>query len=96
MRTNFVLIDFESVQPDSLAALQHDYFRVIVFVGANQSKVPFEVAAVLQRMGSNAEYVKISGNGRNALDSHIAFYIGQLAAQAPAAYFHIISGHVQL
>lgn len=91
MRINFVLIDFESVQPESLAALEHDHFKVIVFVGASQEKVSFEIAAALQRIGSNAEYVKISGNGKNALDFHIAFYIGQLAAQHPTAYFHIIS-----
>ena len=37
------------------------------------------------------EYIKISGNGPNALDFHIAYYIGQLAAVDPMAYFHIIS-----
>ena len=63
----------------------------MVFVGASQTKVAFESAAALQRMGSKAEYVKISGNGSNALDFHIAFYIGQLATQDPTAYFHIIS-----
>ena len=42
-------------------------------------------------MGSNAEYIKISGTGPNALDFHIAFYIGQLAAREPEAYFHIVS-----
>lgn len=91
MRTNFVFIDFESVQPEALTVLAHEHFRVIVFVGANQAKVPFEVASALQRMGSKAEYVKIAGNGPNALDFHIAFYIGQLAAAEPSAYFHIIS-----
>jgi hypothetical protein len=91
LRNNIVLIDFESVQPESLAALEHDHFKVIVFVGASQTKVPFEVATGLQRMGESAEYVKISGNGKNALDFHIAFYIGQLTAQDPTAYFHIIS-----
>ncbi len=91
MRKNVVLIDFESVQPESLAALEHDHFKVIVFVGASQAKVSFEIATALQRMGTNAEYVKIAGNGKNALDFHIAFYIGQLAAQDPTAYFHIIS-----
>jgi hypothetical protein len=42
-------------------------------------------------MGSRANYVKISGNGPNALDFHIAFYIGQLAAGDSSAHFHIIS-----
>ncbi|HEY0324057.1 MAG TPA: PIN domain-containing protein [Pyrinomonadaceae bacterium] len=91
MRTNIVLIDFESVQPESLAALEREHFKVIVFVGASQAKVPIEIATALQRMGSNAEYVKISGHGKNALDFHLCFYIGQLAAQEPAAYFHVIS-----
>ena len=91
MRTNIVLIDFESVQPESLAALEREHFKVIVFVGANQAKVPIEIATALQRMGANAEYVKISGHGKNALDFHICYYIGQLAAQDPATYFHVIS-----
>ena len=48
LRTNIVLIDFESVQPETLAALERDQFKVIVFVGASQAKVPFEVATALQ------------------------------------------------
>lgn len=91
MRTNYVLIDYENVQPEVLSVLNNEHFKVIVFVGANQTKVTFEAAAALQQMGSKAEYIKISGNGSNALDFHIAFYIGQLAAIDPTAYFHIIS-----
>ena len=91
MRTNYVLIDFENVQPASLAGLEADHFKVLVFVGASQNKVSFEIASALQRLGSRAEYVKIAGNGSNALDFHIAFHIGHLAAQDPTAFFHIIS-----
>ncbi len=91
MKTNYVLIDYENVQPDAMAVLDKEHFKVIVFVGANQSKVTFEVASTLQRMGARAEYVKISGNGSNALDFHIAYYIGQLAWHEPEAYFHIVS-----
>lgn len=91
MRTNYVLIDYENVQPEALSILDAEHFKVIVFVGATQTKVTFETAAALQRMGNKAEYIKISGNGPNALDFHIAFYIGQLAAEDPTAYFHVIS-----
>ncbi len=91
MRTNYVLIDYESVQPEDVAALKHDHFRVIVFVGARQTKIPFETAAALQQLGSKAEYVKISGTGPNALDFHIAFYIGQLAEKNHEAHFYIVS-----
>lgn len=91
MRTNYVLIDYENVQPSAMAALGHEHFKVIVFVGSNQTKITFEVAWALQEMGARAKYIKISGSGSNALDFHIAFYIGQLAAHEPDAYFHIIS-----
>ena len=91
MRTNYILIDFESVRTTSLEQLTHDHFKVIVFVGASQAKVPFEVAESLQPLGSRAKYIKISGHGPNALDFHIAYYIGRLAAEEPSAYFHIIS-----
>ncbi len=91
MRINYVLIDYENVQPEALTVLEAEHFKVIVFVGASQTKVTFEAAAALQLMGDRAEYIKISGNGSNALDFHIAFYIGKLAAIDPTAYFHIIS-----
>ncbi len=91
MRRNIVLIDFESVQPDTLAPFAEEHFQVLVFVGANQTKLPFELAAALQSFGSRGEYIKISGNGPNALDFHIAYYIGRLAADDPGAFFHIIS-----
>jgi PIN domain len=92
MRTNYVLIDFENLQPELLEALDLEHFRVMVFVGANQPKVTIEFAAMLQRLGTRAQYVRISGSGRNALDFHITYYLGELEAKDPGAFFHIISG----
>lgn len=91
MRTNHVLIDYESIQPEQLAPLDADHFRVTVFVGATQARLPFELAAAMQRLGSRAEYVKISGTGPNALDFHIAFYIERLSAADPGTFFHVVS-----
>ena len=58
MRTNYVLIDYENVQPSALCVLEKEHFKVVVFVGANQAKVAFDVAAQLQRLGPSASYVK--------------------------------------
>ena len=91
MKTNYVLIDYENVQPDDIDILHNEHVRVIVFVGPHQTKIAVEKAAALQRMGANAEYVRLSGSGPNALDFHIAYYLGHLAAKEPTAYFHIIS-----
>ena len=91
LKTNYVLIDYENVQPDAMAVLNQEHFKVLVFVGASQTKVSFDVASALQQMGDRAEYIKITGNGSNALDFHIAFYIGVLSGIEPDAYFHIVS-----
>ncbi len=91
LRTNYVLIDYENVQPAALAALEKEHFKILVFVGASQTKVNYEIADSLQRLGPKASYIKISGNGPNALDFHIAYYIGQLAAADKDGFFHIIS-----
>lgn len=91
MRTNYVLVDFESVQPEVLDGLGSEFFQLLIFVGASQAKLPFDVAASVQALGDRARYIKIAGNGPNALDFHIAFYIGELAAADPTAFFHIVS-----
>ena len=91
MTTHYVLIDFENVQPKNLDLLRKHPFKVLVFVGASQGKIPFGLAAAMQSMGNDAQYIKIGGNGKNALDFHLAFYIGELSARHPEAHFHIIS-----
>lgn len=91
MNTNYVLVDFENVQPANLEVLAQHPFKIFIFVGANQTKVSFELAQAMQALGSNAQYIKISGNGHNALDFHIASYLGELASKEPDAYFHVIS-----
>ncbi|HET8696267.1 MAG TPA: PIN domain-containing protein [Gammaproteobacteria bacterium] len=91
MNARYVLIDYENVQPKDLALLDGQPVHVIVFLGANQKSVPADLAMALQARGANGQYVQINANGRNALDLHIAFHIGELAAKDPSASFHVIS-----
>ena len=91
MPTNYVLIDFENVQPKNFEIIANQSFKIFIFMGANQTKVPLDMAAAMQEFGENAKYIKISGNGQNSLDFHIAFYIGRLSLEDPEGYFHIIS-----
>jgi hypothetical protein len=93
MATNYVLVDFENVQPDSLAELASGAFRVKVFVGAQQAKgrVTFEFSESMQKLGSHGEYVRIARQGNNAVDMHIAYYVGRLLEKEPHASLFIIS-----
>jgi hypothetical protein len=91
LRNNYVLIDHENVQPNALDALKPSHFKVFVFVGASQTRIPIDVASVMQAKGPDARYVRMSGSGKNALDFHVAYYIGRLASQDPEGFFHVIS-----
>jgi len=85
------LIDFENVQPTSIGQLKPGACRIHLFVGQNQKNVSVDLSQALQAFGPNACYTRISGNGPNALDFHIAFYIGRLAHEHPGARFTIVS-----
>src|SRR5262245_36979371 len=92
MRRNIVLIDFEYVQPDLSQLLALEHFRVLLFVGVNQTTHPVETAMALKKRDDASEYINVTGNVSNALDFHIAYYIGVISAKEPTAYFHIVSG----
>jgi hypothetical protein len=91
VRTNYVLVDFENIQPKDIGLLKDGPFKVKVFLGPNQSKIPVSLAASLQSLGDSAEYIILETSGNNALDFHIAYYIGALSINEPTAFFHVIS-----
>ena len=92
MGQHFVLSDFENVQFKDIGSLKPGECRIKLFVGQSQTKMPIELFKALQPFGTDADVVHISGSGPNALDFHIAFYVGRLAAEFPGARFSIISG----
>ena len=85
-----ILIDHENVQPADLAGLDAHDACVWVFTGAQQ-KVAISLIEAVQALGERGRFVRISGNGRNALDFHIAYYLGGFAARDPSASFLIVS-----
>lgn len=91
MKTNYVLVDYENIQVKSLTLLKDECFRVRVFLGPNNTKLPIELVLAMQDLGERAEYIVLETSGRNALDFHIAYYLGVLASAEPLSFFHIIS-----
>lgn len=91
MKTNYVLIDYENVQVKSIALLIGEHFQVRVFIGPKNTKLPVEFVFAMQELGNRAEYIILETPGSNALDFHIAYYLGVLAATDPTGFFHIIS-----
>lgn len=91
MKTQIIMVDWENVQPELLPALNLENTRVLVFIGPHQNKLPFPVVQAVQLLGACAQYVQVSKQGNDALDMHIAFYMGRLAVDADDVYFHVIA-----
>lgn len=91
MVKKYALIDLENIQPASLQKLRAEGYQLKVFVGANQAKVSVEFAEEVQQFGENAQYIRLTGSGKNALDFHIAFYMGQLTTSETDCQLLVIS-----
>lgn len=91
MQITFLLLDLENVQPNHLPPLGSGAFKIKVFLGSHQTKLPVSLVRALQVFGPDVDYIQMDGAGHNALDFHIAYYLGRLAVEHPKAHFHIIS-----
>ncbi len=84
-----VLVDWENVQPGEadIRALVPDVTDVWVFHGPHQKKMETHHSA----FGERATRVPIARAGKNALDFHLAFYMGYIASRHPDARFVVLA-----
>lgn len=89
MKTLHVLLDFENVQPsmDELAQLVPGGTDVWLFHGPHQLAQAQAIAAA----HAGVMLVPRSGKGKNALDFHLAFYLGYVAAKNPDAQLVVVA-----
>ncbi|WP_234263472.1 PIN domain-containing protein [Hydrogenophaga sp. NFH-34] len=84
-----VLVDFENVQPtmDDLIALAPELKDVWLFHGPTLAKR----AAKVKGDDARVTLVPHSGKGKNALDFHLTFYLGYLAAKRTEPRLLVVS-----
>jgi len=84
MAQTHILVDFENVQPSAadIALVRGDDLRLAIFRGPGQMKYAADVAEAWQPLGANLSFIRCAKAGRNAVDMHIAFYLGELVASA--------------
>jgi hypothetical protein len=86
-----MLVDYENIQTVQLERLDPTDFKVVIFIGDSQNKLPFSLVEHTQKFGSSLQWVKIEGTGSNALDFHIAFYLGKISSNGSKDKFLILS-----
>lgn len=82
---NLYFVDFENLPTLSFDKINPDEDQVVVFVGKNQTKISIDTVIKTQVLGKSVVWMKMDGSGRNALDFHIAYYLGHFTASLEAA-----------
>lgn len=85
-----LFVDFENVPKVDLGTLPADV-HVPFFFGASQKTVPKSLFDIARRLGDRFISIDVEGQGKNALDFHIAFYLGELLQASPRAECVILS-----
>jgi PIN domain len=91
LKKTVLLVDYENVQNLDLSVVQEQDIEIRIFIGQTQHKIPVELVQATQRLGQRVEWIKIEGTGSNALDFHIAFYLGQFSKDNDRNSFLILS-----
>ena len=92
-----LFIDYENLQPPAadFARLRGLDCRIWLFHGPHQNRFEADVVAAWQPLGERLRFVQGAKSGKNALDFHIAFALGQAwqqdAAQGTPAHYLVVS-----
>ena len=84
MPASILFVDFENVHKVDLSAVPADV-TVPFFFGASQNSVTREFHLAAHKLGPRYVPIEVAGQGKNALDFHIAFYLGEYLAKNPTS-----------
>ncbi|ATA56185.1 hypothetical protein CKY39_25330 [Variovorax boronicumulans] len=90
MKKSLLLVDLENVHKVDLSLLDES-FRAIIYVGAKQNPPKASTKKSTAHRFTRADFQKIEGSGKNALDFHIAFQLGRTFETAPATECFVLS-----
>ena len=90
MNNRLLLVDYENVQQLDFGLLGEGY-DVIIFAGASQKSVPIDLVASAQRLGDRVAWQRVEGNGKNALDFHIACELGRVLERGSKVHCTVLS-----
>lgn len=85
-----LLVDYENVQQLDFGLLGAGY-DVTIFAGATQKNVPIELVASAQKLGDRVTWRRVEGNGKNALDFHIACELGRVLERGSKVQCTVLS-----
>ncbi len=90
MKQTILLVDYENIGKIELGEIPEGVL-VPFFFGASQKSVPKEFLKAALNLRERFVPIDIEGQGKNALDFHIAYYMGEYLTRSPEAACVILS-----
>jgi hypothetical protein len=85
-----LLVDYENVHRVDLSPFD-DSYTAIVFLGASQNAPKALANKRTAHRFKRVTFYKVLGNGKNALDFHIAFQLGRVFETSPKTVCFVVS-----
>ena len=90
MTQSILLVDYENIGKIELGEIPAGVL-VPFFFGASQKSVPKEFLKAALNLRERFVAIDIEGQGKNALDFHIAYYLGEYLTRSPQSACIILS-----
>lgn len=90
MNQSILLVDYENIGKIELGEIPAGVL-VPFFFGASQKSVPKEFLKAALNLRERFVAIDIEGQGKNALDFHIAYYLGEYLTRSPQSACIILS-----
>lgn len=83
MPSRVLLVDYENVTRVDLARIPDDAV-VLMFSGGQQKTVPRDIYRAARKLGDRCIDIEMLGQGKDALDFLIAYYLGEYLTRTPS------------
>ena len=88
---NHVFVDMENVHQVDATLIGTKSVSFTLLLGANQTKLDAGLVEKLMEHAAAVQLIRLTANGKNALDFILSYYLGRQVLADPTAYFHIVS-----
>ena len=90
-RTNYIFVDYESVQDLDLDRIANRPVKVMLILGVQHKKLPVPLVKLIQKYPEKVRLVETELDGKNALDFVLACEVGVESEKDTKGYFHVLS-----
>lgn len=80
--TKYIFVDFDNLNSLELSQIDPDKHKVFMLVPNSLNRLPYEVVTQAHKLESSLVWVKLEGAGKQDMDFHFSFLLGECNREA--------------